>query len=880
MSANVLHHDEVRRDLLPGAIGTGLKGWLRRGNGLVLMAVAGPGWLGLLSWEMPGPEQAASGGPALSHLVGKTPSLAADFLLQSFGIAAAILFAIPTFWAIDQLVRRPLHKPLRRLMLWPLAVLVAAGALSAAPAPASWPFARGLGGVVGDQIFGLVRAALAGLVPGYAALVAGSGLLVLAISLFIFTVRTGTAAVSSHEEHPSRGDVEFTFEPRNDLSESSIEFDNGDELAEQVDTPEPASSVRMAAPRRGQAPAFVRVSANPPEAADQSPVDAGDDDAMPMHVPYDDLPDEDADSRRIAQKFAPAAERRTAAEPVATDEPAPWIGWRALLNRAGEAVAPYKDSVVPEFDEDDEDQNPVQSPSAPTHARPHVEFATETVRTWPQAATAYRVPAVGLLELPEPKASRIVAGNDQLVARARRLEEVLDEFGVRCMIIGVLAGPIVTHFEIETAAGVKMARVVSLAEDIARALGVTTVRVAPVPGRNSIGIELPNEHREQVTLHELLDSPAYKRQGHVLPIAIGVGLDRQPIVSDLSLMTGLLIAGAPGSGKSMTLSAMLMSLLLRLSPDELRLVIVDPKTIDQTPFDGLAHLLTPVLSDPKQALVALQWCLAEMDERLKVMAKLNLRSIGMYNNAVRNALRQGTGFKRAVQTGFDRQTGRAIYEEESVTPKAMPHIVVVIDDLDALMQANGSACEAILQRLIRMSRQAGIHLIAATTRLDPELLSQRLLDAMTAKLCFKLASKAESRAMLGDGGGEVLLGAGDLLFSIGGVPVRGQAPKLGANDVRQVTDAIRRQAPAAYVPTIARAMNEPAPSADTEIYQQAVSLALHQGSMSLTDLRTKLGLGYVAANDLLKKMHVAGLVEAEDDASGRRRVLLGRAASA
>ena len=182
MSANVLHHHEVRRDLLPDAIGSGLRGWLRRGNGLVLMALAGLGWLGLLSWEMPGPEQAASGGSALTHLLGKTPGLAADFLLQSFGIGAAILFAIPTFWAIDQLVRRPLHKPLRRLMLWPLAVLVAAGALSAAPAPASWPFARGLGGVVGDQIFGLVRTALAGLVSGYAALLAGSGLLVVAIS--------------------------------------------------------------------------------------------------------------------------------------------------------------------------------------------------------------------------------------------------------------------------------------------------------------------------------------------------------------------------------------------------------------------------------------------------------------------------------------------------------------------------------------------------------------------------------------------------------------------------------------------------------------------------------------------------------------------------
>ena len=893
MSANVLHSDGVRRDLLPDVIESGLKGLLRRGNGLVLLAFVGLGWLGLLSWEMPGP---ANGGTAVSHLLGRMPGQAADFLLQSFGVAAAILFAVPTFWAIELLTRRPLGRPLRRLLLWPLTALLSAGAFSAMPAPASWPFARGLGGVVGDQIFGLARTILSGASPGSSGFVAGAGLVCAAAFLFALTVkstRPGTRSDAANSARPRDVDVhlegpESLAAPQADIASNEAKpASSWFPLRQTSAATESAnsglvSSIRMAQPRPGQAPAFIRTVASTAAAAGIAEQDFARDDSGPMHVPYDDLPDDDEDSRRIAQKFAPAPERKGSPEPEPVEETAAWLGWRALLDRAGETVATPRSSAVasPETIAQPEARPPAETAQPDTPVAN--EFATQSVRTWQEAASAYRIPTVSLLAVAERPLVPPATGNHDLVTRARRLEEVLAEFGVRGKVIGVMSAPIVTHFEFETVAGVKLPRVVSLAEDIARALGASKVRVTPVPGRNSIGIELPNEHREQVSLRELLDSKAYKHKAHALPLAIGVGIDRQPIISDLASMPGLLIAGAEGSGKSMALNAMVLSLLLRLTPDELRLVIIDPKAADQVPFEGVAHLLAPVISDPRQALIALQWCLAEMDERLKAMAKLNLRGIGMYNNAVRNALRQGTGFKRAVQTGFDRQTGRAIYEEEVVTPKAMPYIVVVIEDLDHLLQADTRGFDAVLQRLGRMSRNTGIHVIASATRIVPEVLTTSLLSALPARLCFKLGSKTESRLVTGDGGGEALLGAGDLLFSVGGLPVRGQAPKLATGDSRAVADAIRSQAPTDYEPAMMQAMTTTAHSAgdDTEIYQQAVSLAMQQGSTSLTDLRHRLGLGYVAANDLLQRMQAAGLFGAEDDAQGRRRVLLGRAASA
>ena len=875
---------------MPDAVGSGLMGWLRRGNGIALLGFAAIGWLGLLSWEMPARVAVAAHASALTHLVGHLPSAAADFLLQSFGIAAAFVFAVPTFWGIEQIARQRLGRPFLRLVLWPASVLAAAGALSTLPTPANWPFARGLGGVVGDQLFALAKLAIPVGGPTVVTMLAGVAFGVAALVLFGTAV--GAFGASPSNSGPADAaasgfrDISLGDENREVQSVPAADAANTDfELA--VESPAAAAgpALRMAPPRKGHAPAFTRLTDEP--VYGQTSDRASADPRRPMHVPYDDLPDDD-ESRRMAKRFAPAGERPDSVDSEPVGEPAPWIGWKQLLGRATDVVAPiaasapvqqvaWQTAAIAETDA----ALPAEQSYTAEYAAP--ELATASVRTWAEPAMAYKVPSVNLLSrLPSQSAAR-ASDNLELVARARKLEDVLSQFGVRCQIVSVVPGPIVTQFEIETAPGIKSTRVVGLADDIARSLGAGSARITPIPGRATLSIELPNERRGEVALRDLLVSRPYRQAFHALPVAIGVAVDDKPIIADLAMMPGLLVAGRAGAGKSTLLNAILASLLFKFAPADLRLLIIDPKGIDHAPLDGIAHLVAPVIRQPAQALAALDWCVVEMDERLKAMAKLNLRGIGTYNNAVRNALRQGTGFKRSVQTGFDRATGRAIYEEEIVTPKAMPAIVVVIDDIDVVIQTGGDGVPAALQRLGRSANDAGIYIVAATGRLDGDSLPAAVRNALPARMTFKLDSKAESRSILADGGADQLLSAGDFLFSIGGTPVRGQAPVLADGDLGKLCEAIRRQASTAYEPALMAAaapkVQQQAPD-DSEIYQQAISLALQHGATSIAELRGRLGVGYVAANDLLLRMQAAGLVGGEDDQSGRRRVLLGRAASA
>ena len=872
---------------MPDAIGSGLIGWLRRGNGAALLGLAALGWIGLLSWEMPAHGQMAGSGSAVSHLVGRLPAATADFLLQSFGLAAALVFAAPTFWGIEQVARQRLGRPFMRLALWPASVLAATGALSALPAPASWPFGRGLGGVVGDQLFALAKSALSMAGPELAAVLAAVayGL----VTLVLFGTAVSTAASEPTAARPETGafrDMSFDGEAATQADRRVPDLDqtadaNTDFVLVAESPAASAPTMRMAPPRKGRAPAFTRLTDEPSQVReiDLATVDPN----RPIHVPYDDLPDDD-ESRRMAKRFAPGGERSDTVDSEPVGEPQPWIGWKQLLGRATDVVAPMAAAAA---------VAPVawQAAAIPASAPPPVEeryapepppeeLATGSVRTWAEPATSYRVPSINMLARLPSQGAATAADNRELVARARQLEDVLAEFGVRCEIVGVVPGPIVTQFEIETAPGIKTTRVVGLAGDVARAIGVSSARVVPVPGRASINIELPNGRRGEVALRDLLVSRPYRQALKTLPVAIGVAVDHQPIVTDLAMLNGLLIAGKAGTGKSTALNAMLASLLLKFAPADLRLLVIDPKRVDHAQFDGIAHLIAPVITQPAAAQAALEWCVAEMDERLKAMAKLNLRGIGTYNNAVRNALRQGTGFKRAVQTGFDRATGRALYEEEIVTAKAMPAIVVVIDDLDVLMRAGGEGLGAAMQRLGRNASDAGIHVIAATGRLDSDSVPAGVRAALPARMTFKLDSKAESRSVIGEGGAEVLLGAGDFLFSVGGAAVRGQAPTLADGDLGKVCEAVRRQAPPSYEPALMAAPVAPVRHNDTEIYQQAVSLTMQHGTTSVAELRARLGVGYVAANDLLLRMQAAGLVGGEDDQAGRRRVLLSRAASA
>lgn len=786
MSAGILHSDGGRRDLLPDAIGSGLIGLMRRGNGLALLGLAALGWIGLLSWEMPVAGHLA-GASAVSHVIGKLPASFADFLLQSFGLAAAILFAVPTFWGIEQLARQKLGRPILRILTWPTCVLAASGALSALPAPASWPFARGLGGVIGDQLFALLKLALLPVGQSIASPAAGASLGLVALALFATSI-----AVPRLAAVPAHADVQPAFR--------EVSFGTPDEPAPHamsnpmpepatVDDwrPEPAPTMQMSQPRNGYAPAFTK----PVAAYEQQHHAPEPDSNQPIHVPYDDMPEDD-ESRRMAQRFAPASARVTPAEPEQAAQPQPWFGWRDLLGRASDAQA-----------EEDDARNGAQpaagqaEAAAPIALQPGAPAADHMIapvrRAQPDPAGPYRLPAASLLSRLPPQGPRTQSGNAELMVLARKLEAAFSEFGVRAKIMGAVPGPSVTQFEIQAAPGTKTTRVMGLAGDIAKAMELRSARVAAIPGRSTLLIELPNERPDPMALRDLLESRAFRQSLHALPLPVGLALDRQPIVTDLATVPGVLIAGEPGAGKSQVLSAMLTGLLLRLSPTDLRLALIDPKRRELGVFEGIGHLLAPVASDPARASAILDWCAAEMDERHKAMSLLNQHSIATYNNAVRNALRQGRDLRRQVQTGFDPVTGRAVFEHEPIAARIMPYLAVVIDDLDVLLETGGEPVLSALQKLGNGARNAGIHLIAASSRIESDAMRRLGNAVLPARVCLKLASKAESRAALGEGGAELLLGDGDFLFSIGGAPVRGQAATLIDGDAAAVAEWVRRQ---------------------------------------------------------------------------------------
>ena len=828
MSAGILHSHGGRRDLLPDAIGSGLIGWLRRSNGLGLLAFAALGWIGLLSWEMPVAGQSSGGGGAISHLVGKMPALVADFLLQSFGVAAALMFAIPTFWGLEQLARQRLGRPLLRLLMWPSAVLAAAGGLSALPAPGNWPFARGLGGVVGDQLFTLLRLALSPAGPTAAA--AAAGLVLGAAALALFATSIGVHAAVAHpgvaDELDRTRDGEFEGSnkesnlPAGDF-EPSLEATPDEEWRS-----EPAPRVRMAPPQKGRAPAFTRPD-TASVAVDSENVVAS---QQPIHVPYDDMPEDD-ESRAMAQRFAPAGSRLGSNESDASGEPQPWFGWKDLLGRATDAVVPLANAAAqaarPVMQTQTQTARYEDLPSQVSTPDLDQQTVLPGARAWPDSALPYRLPTANLLSRLPAQGLKSEAAGAELVAMARRLEAALSEFGVRAQIVGAVAGPIVTQFEIQTAPGTKPTRVVGLAEDLARAMGARSARVAPMPARATLLIELPNLRPDPMALRDLLETKSFRQSMHALPLAVGIAVDRQPIVTDLATVPGLLVSGAAGTGKSKALGAMIAAMLLRFAPGDLRLLLIDPRNQDLSAFDGIGHLVAPVICDPAHAFAGLSWCVAEMDERLKAMSKFNLRGIGAYNNAVRNAVRQGRDFKRSVQTGFDPATGRAVFEDEFVTPRPMPYLVVAIDDLDLVLETGGESVGKIFQRLGQSARAAGIHILAAASRLDGAAWTKGVAAMMPARVSFRLPAKADSRLAIGVEGAEALLADGDLLFSIGGAPVRGQAPMLQDGDIAQVAEWVRRQAPPQYEAVIATArlgVPFPAPlSTDPELLSRAAT---------------------------------------------------------
>ena len=404
----------------------------------------------------------------------------------------------------------------------------------------------------------------------------------------------------------------------------------------------------------------------------------------------------------------------------------------------------------------------------------------------------FRLPELSMLTKAKPRASAVDEGG--LRQNARLLESVLSEFGVKGVIDQIRPGPVVTLYELSPAAGVKHARVVALSDDIARSMSVSACRVAVVQGRNAIGIELPNARRETVYLRDLLASSEYEKSTHVLPMALGETIGGEPYVADLARMPHLLIAGTTGSGKSVGVNAMILSILYRLAPDQCRFIMIDPKMLELSVYDGIPHLLAPVVTDPKKAIVALKWTVREMEDRYRRMSKIGVRNVAGYNEKAREAMSKGEHFVRTVQTGFD-DAGRPVYEEEqAVRLSSMPYLVVVIDEVADLMMVAGKDIEGAVQRLAQMARAAGIHLIMATQRPSVDVITGTIKANFPTRISFQVTSKIDARTIMQEQGAEQLLGQGDMLYMAGGGKVtRLHGPFVSDKEVEDVAAFLRKQ---------------------------------------------------------------------------------------
>ena len=499
---------------------------------------------------------------------------------------------------------------------------------------------------------------------------------------------------------------------------------------------------------------------------------------------------------------------------------------------------------------------------------------------------SYALPDVALLSPPQTK-GRAQIDRAALERNAKLLEAVLEDFNVRGNIVEVRPGPVVTMYELEPASGIKASRVIALADDIARNMQAISARVAIIPGRSVIGIELPNARREGVVLSELISSDAFADDRSMnLPLVLGKNIAGDPVIADLAPMPHLLVAGTTGSGKSVGLNCMILSLLYRLDPDECRMILIDPKMLELSIYEGIPHLLAPVVTEPGKAIRALKWTVEQMEERYRMMANLGVRALPSFNAKVRDAKARGTKLGRRVQTGYDASSGQPIYEFEELDYDVLPQIVVVVDELADLMMTAGKEVEFLIQRLAQKARAAGIHLIMATQRPSVDVITGVIKANLPTRISFQVTSKIDSRTILGEQGAEQLLGKGDMLYMPGGKQIlRVHGPFVSDEEVRAVTEHWRKQGTPEYIQAVTEEPEDggylfdgqPTGEDDpeTQLYRKAVQIVAESQKASVSYLQRQLRVGYNSAARLVERMEKDGKVGMPDHV-GRREVLIDR----
>jgi len=755
------------------------RGGVTAGLGLALI-------LAFASYNAADPSFNAATGVAPTNLLGTLGAGIADASIQSLGLAAwagALLMVASGLWRAGEREPDDSRAILRlRALVGMIGALAFSGLLAAAPTPASWPLASGLGGFWGESLLRHLGSLF--------------GLVHIPIGNVIAAMLLGVCAIAA---------LGFGLGISKDMVGRSI-LTLRATLAEQ-------------ARRRTQQPPVKDKAATTPRAPRASRAKAAvlDDD---IEISLDD----DLD---------------------APPEAAPQV-----LN--------------------------IKAPKTSNREQRENQKAFDFVQPG-----GFQLPELAMLAKPKPRSSAFDEGS--LRQNARMLESVLAEFGVKGQIDQIRPGPVVTLYELVPAPGVKHARVVALSDDIARSMSARACRVAVVQGRNAIGIELPNSHRETVYLRDLLASSEYEKSSQILPMALGETIGGEPYIADMSKMPHLLIAGTTGSGKSVGVNAMILSILYRLPPDKCKFIMIDPKMLELSVYDGIPHLLAPVVTDPKKAIVALKWTVREMEDRYRRMSKIGVRNIGGFNEKANEALAKGEHFVRTVQTGFD-EAGRPVYEEEKLRPDPMPYLVVVIDEVADLMMVAGKDIEGAVQRLAQMARAAGIHLIMATQRPSVDVITGTIKANFPTRISFQVTSKIDSRTIMGEQGAEQLLGQGDMLYMAGGGRItRLHGPFVSDGEVETVAAFLRSQGQPQYLEEVTASDDEDGGDGDgggeggmsgDDLYDRAVAIVTRDRKASTSYIQRRLQIGYNRAASLMEKMEREGVVGAANHA-GKRDILAG-----
>jgi S-DNA-T family DNA segregation ATPase FtsK/SpoIIIE len=839
---------------------SGLRRFVRRNLaalcGLGVIAVAAAFAAALATW--------AANDPSLSHATGIPPhnmlgypgAVVADLAMQFLGLAA-IAFIVPVAAWGWQLVftGRPFWNQ-RTLAAWLTGSIVATGAAATLPIPSSWPLPSGLGGVIGDILLRFPAVVFGGEPHGIGAFIWGLPLATLASALLLFSCG---ALFASHAK-PPRG-----------RRRAATAADQDDELVEDEDDDFDSDLADDREGRRAWLSLFFGLL-----------IHLGYRLAMLLRWLFAALFRAIGRMRARDDEFAIVYDERI--EPMMSGR-VPGYARRPLErddgtddgeNEDDNAFAEEEEDETGESDEENEETDDDDEDSdEPRRAR------ARRPKRGSKARSSFAFPPLELLAEPKGGGPK-TASPETLEQNARLLESVLDDFGVRGEIINAHPGPVVTLYELEPAPGIKSSRVIGLADDIARSMSAIACRVAVVPGKNAIGIELPNMRREIVLLRELLASDELDTTKARLPLCLGKTIGGEPVIADLSRMPHLLIAGTTGSGKSVAINTMILSLVYRLTPEQCRLIMIDPKMLELSTYQDIPHLLTPVVTDPRKAVVALKWTVREMEERYRKMSKVGVRNIDGLNQRVAQAKARGEVITRTVQTGFDKETGQAIYEQEELSLDPMPYIVVIIDEMADLMMVAGKEIEGAIQRLAQMARAAGIHVVMATQRPSVDVITGTIKANFPTRISFQVTSKIDSRTILGEQGAEQLLGQGDMLYMMGGGRItRVHGPFVDDAEVEKVVAHLRAQGVPEYLESVTEDDSEGAEAFEggedgtesNDLYDQAVAVVLRDRKASTSYIQRRLQIGYNRAASIIERMENEGLVSPANHA-GKREILV------